>query len=435
MDTTEIPATGKADRPRLRTANRSGVVPVPARLEDLLPPDHLARRIWELVEQLDLSAFYADIKVVVGGPGQAATDPRILVALWLYAATQGVTSARELARLCVEHLAYIWLCGGVRMNYHTLSDFRTGRLAALEALFDQVLGELDAAGLVDGTTQAQDGMRVRASAGAASFRREPTLKRVLEQAQAQVAALDAPDGAENAPTNARQAAARERAARERLARLEAALEGIPAARAARKAAERDRARVSSTDPQARVMKMADGGYRPAYNWQFGVDLAHLVITGVDVVNTGSDRAQMQPMITRVTERLGRVPEQWLVDGGFVKLTAIEDLAAQDIQVFAPVPEPRDKERERYAPLPTDPPAVAGWRERMGTEEAQQTYKQRSLVEWPNARARNHGVYQVRVRGLEKVRTVAFWAALTHNLLIWLRHLGQQPAAQTMAAQA
>jgi len=384
------------------------------------------------VEQLDLSAFYAPIKVVEGGPGAAATDPKILVALWLYATSQGVTSAREIDVLRVENVAYIWLCGGVSLNYHTISDFRVDYADELDELMSQVLGQLMQGGLVELDTQAQDGMRVRASAGAASFRRQPTLEKALEQSQALVAQLEQAAEADTEGRTAAQKAAQERAAREGVERLEAALAEMPAVKAAKKAAERDKARVSSTDPEARVMKMPDGGYRPAYNWQFSVELSNFVITGVEVVNTGSDKAQMEPMVEQVLKRTDQLPENWLIDGGFVKLTAIENLATEGVTVFGPIPEPKDETRDRYAPLPTDSAAVAQWRQRMGTEEGKATYKQRSLVELPNAHARSrYGVQQVRVRGQRKVRCVALWVAITHNLLIWIRHLRQAASSSTV----
>jgi len=308
----EAPATPSSDTPitaarppdqlRLRRVCRDRVTAIPARLADLLPADHLARLIWDAVTRLDLTAFYAPIVVVVGGPGQAATDPQILVALWLYALSQGVTSARALNDLCVEHLAYIWLCGGVTMNYHTLSDFRTQQLQALDDLLTQVLACLDQAGLIAYEHTAQDGMRVRAAAGAASFRREATLEKRLAEAQAVVAALTAPPAAATETHSAREQAAQERAATERVARLEAALAELPAAQAAKPAAEQAEARVSTTDPQARVMKMADGGYRPAYNFEFATDTAHRVIVGVDVTNAGSDKAELTPMLDQVAAR-------------------------------------------------------------------------------------------------------------------------------------
>jgi transposase len=422
----ETPAL-RRENLRLRCVDRERVIPIPTRLEALLPADHLARLIWEATARLDLTAFYAPIIVVIGGPGQAATDPRILAALWFYATSQGVTSARVLNDLCVEHLAYIWLCGGVSMNYHTLSDFRTQHLCALDALLTQVLGCLDYAGLIAYEHTAQDGMRVRASAGAASFRREATLEKCLAAAQAQVATLTAPAAATE-PVAARTQAARERAAAERVARLEAALAELPAAQAAKPADKQAEARVSTTDPEARVMKMADGGFRPAYNFEFATDTAHRVIVGVDVTNAGSDKAEMAPMIPQEQERCAQLPDDWLVDGGFVGQEALEAAADQDVRVLAPVPKPKDPTRDPALPLATDSPVIADWRSRMATDEAKATYKLRAATsECVNAQARSrHGLQQLRVRGLLKALAVALWIAITHDLLIWLQHLATPP---------
>ena len=408
---------------RLRRVDRERVAPIPARLAELLPAAHLARLVWDATVRLDLAAFYAPIIVVEGGPGQAATDPQILVALWLYATSQGVTSARELNALCVEHLAYIWLCGGVSMNYHTLSDFRTQHLPALDALLTQVLGCLDYAGLIAYAHTAQDGMRVRASAGAASFRREATLEKCLATAEAQIATLTAPAAATEA-VDARTQAARARAAAERVARLEAALAELPAAQAAKPAAKQAEARVSTTDPAARVMKMAAGGFRPAYNFEFATDTAHRVIVGVDVTNAGSDKAELVPMIPQEQERCAQLPADWLIDGGFVSQAALEAAADQGLRVLAPVPKPKDPTRDPALPLASDSPVIAAWRSRMATAEAKATYKLRAATsECVNAQARSqHGLLQLRVRGLVKALAVALWIAITHDLLIWLHHL-------------
>lgn len=409
---------------RLRQANREDVIRVPARLEHLLPPDHLARRVWETVEGLDLSEFYADIEVEDGTPGAPATDPLILVAVWVYATSQGETAARRIAVLCVEHLAYIWLCGGVSLNYHTLSDFRVAHGAALDRLLTQVVRGMADDGLVGFDAHAQDGMRVRASAGAASFHRQATLAKSLAQAQAQQTALAAAAGAETQTRTAREQAAQERAAHERVERLQAALVELPAVQAVKSAEERG---------EARVMKMAEGGFRPAYNWEFVVDSLCRVITAVDVVNAGSDKAQTLPMLEQDQQRCGRLPHDWLMDGGFVTLRVIE-AAAPQVRVLAPVPEPKDETRDRYTPRPGDAPAVAAWRQRMGTDEAQETYKLRaSTVECVNAHARGrYGVYQVGVRGRAKVRCVAVWVAITHNLLLWMRPRSASPAAAAAA---
>lgn len=410
-------------RLRLRRANRAEVIPIPARLEELIAVDHPARLIWEAAEQFDLRPFEAHLRVEEGGAGRPAIDPLILVALWLYANYDGVDSARDLGQRCVENLPYIWLCGGVTVNYHSLSDFRVDHQAALEELMTGLLHDLDQAGLINWDSQAQDGLRVRASAGAASFRRQLTLEKRLAEAQA---ASEAAPLAASEPRSPGQQAAQARAVREKVDRLEAALAEMPAARAAKPTDQQAQARVSPTDPQARVMKMADGGYRPAYNWQFAVETRHLIITGVDVVNSGSDKGQLLPMLAQVQARHQRLPANWLSDGGFVNLAAFRTAAQLGVCIYAPVPTPRDEGRDPYLPLPDDSPAVAAWRERMGTDTAKTLYKQRAAsVECVNAQTRAHrGVQQVRVRGQAKVKCVALWTAITHNLLIWLRHLRQ-----------
>src|SRR5438309_3649914 len=176
---------------RLRRPQRQQVTPVPFYLDALLADDHMARLIWAAVERLDLSAFTAHLKVVEGGPGRAAADPAVLVALWVDATSQGESSARKIARLCTEHFAYLWLCGGVSMNYHSLADFRVAHGGKLDAVITEVLGCLHHAALIDFDHVAQDGIRVRASAGASSFRREASLQQSLEEAQAVLAAVQA----------------------------------------------------------------------------------------------------------------------------------------------------------------------------------------------------------------------------------------------------
>jgi len=410
---------------RLRRPNRDQVTPVPAYLDALLEDDHLARLLWAAVERLDVRAFAAGLKVAAGGPGRAAVDPQLLVALWLYATTQGVTSARALARLCVEHLAYLWLCGGVRVNYHSLSDFRVQHAAALDDLMTQVLGRLHHGGLIAFDHVAQDGVRVRASAGAASFHRQATLERSLAAAAALVAAISAAPpggGDDDPPPGARARAARERAARERVARVEAALAALPTAQAAKPAGKRDQARVSATDAEARVMKMADGGFRPAYNLQLAADTAHQVIVGVAVSTSGSAMAQAPDMVAQVRQRLDRLPADWLMDGGFAGVQAIARASAQGVRVLAPVQAPKDPTRDPHQPVPADSAVLAAWRTRMGTDEAKTTYRLRAAtVECVNAQARSQYGLLLRVRGQAKVRCVALWLALAHNLRLWVRH--------------
>jgi len=405
--------------PRLRRANRLQVVVRSIALDQMLPEDHQARVVWEYVEGLDFTPVYEHIQAVEGQAGRSATDPKILMALWLYATLQGVGSARELDRLCKDHLAYQWICGDVPMNYHTLSDFRTDRAEFLDKVLAESVAVLMHEGLVELKRVAQDGMRVRASAGAASFRRGQTLQECLEEAQRHVATLRVELEADPAAVTKRQKAARERAARERTEKIKKALEQLPEMEAKKKSKDRGKARVSTTDPEARVMKMADGGYRPAYNVEFATDTATQVITGVAVVNSGSDLGQMAPMVEQHEERYEKPPEQILVDGGFAKKEDITKVSPPEGNtiVYAPVQKSKDPNRDPHTPRADDSPAVAEWRQRMATPEAKDIYKERAATaECVNAITRNRGFRQFRVRGLFKSRAIALWHALAHNLM-------------------
>jgi transposase len=406
-------------RPRLRRADRHQVEMRMLAVDALLAEDHPARLVWQYVEGLDVSALTAQIRAVEGAAGRSAMDPRIPLALWLYATLDGVGSARQLDRLCTEHVAYEWICGGVSVNYHTLSDFRTAHPAFLDELLTQSVATLVHQELVALDRVAQDGMRVRASAGASSFRRRKTLEACQVEAAAQIASLRAELEADPGAGDRRRQAARRRAARERLEGVQRALAELGEVEARKKPAEKAKARASTTDPEARVMKMADGGFRPAHNVQLATDTASQVITGVDVVNTGSDQGQMVPMIEQHEQRHGRAPEEMLVDGGFAKHEAIEQAGsrAHGTTVYAPVPKPKDASRDPHVARQGDSAAIAEWRERMGTPEAKAIYKERaSTAECVNAIARNRGLRQFLVRGLAKVRTVVLWFAIAHNLM-------------------
>lgn len=405
--------------PRLRTANRQQIIFRTAALDELIPLDHPARIVWDYVAGLDLSPLYDRVKAVERGPGRAPIDPKILMTLWLYATLEGIGSARQLDELCRDHDAFRWIAGDVITNYHTISDFRTAHVELLDQLLTDSVAVLIAEGLVDLNRVAQDGMRVRASAGAASFRRRPTLEEAYAEAQAQVDALrhelDEDPGAEDR----RQKKARERAARERAERIKQALERLPELAAKKKPEDRGKARCSTTDPTATVMKTADGGFRPAYNVQFCTATNSQVILGVDVETTGSDAGQAVPMVEQVEERYEATPGAVLIDGGFAQHDQIEALEAPEkgCTVYAPVAAPRDPKVDRYAPKPGDSPAVAAWRTRMATEEAKTIYKERAATaECVNAQARNRGLLQLRVRGRVKVKAVALWYALAHNLM-------------------
>ncbi len=405
---------------------------VPRSLDQSIPDDHPARAIWAFLERLDLSAFYVSIQSVLGHAGHPTTDPQVLLALWLFATSEGIGSARHIARLCQEHDAYRWLCGGVPVNYHTLSDFRVAHQKELDNLLTEILAAMMDAGLVTLRHVAQDGMKVRASAGSSSFRRESTLQRCLAEAQEQVAQLAAQREHPDPGRTAREEAARQRAVRERQQRVEEALRRMPEIQAAKERSKKNRskaerekiseARVSTTDPDSRVMKMANGGFRPAYNLQMATDQESQVIVGVAVDTTGHDAGQAPLMLQQVVCRTGSLPEAYLIDGNFAKHDDVTTLQRRGVTVYAPIRSPKCavSRRSKADPRPKDTPEVAMWRARMETEEAKAIYKERAATsECVNAQARRHGLTQLMVRGMKNVLSALLLAAITHNLLRWI----------------
>ncbi len=420
-DDTEV--TAGPGRPRLKRPQRNQVEFRACCWNDLLPDEHQARVAWAYAEGLDLSPLYDRIKAVERRPGQSPIDPKILFALWLYATLRGIGSAREVARRCDKETGEVpfqWICGGVSVNHHTLADFRTEHVELLDQVLTESVAALMQEGLVTLDRVAQDGMKVRASAGAASFRRRETLEEHLRDAQQQVETLKSELEADPAAANRRQQAARERAARERAERLQKALARMPLVEAQKKGEEEKRkARVSTTDPEAAVMKMADAGYRPAYNVQLASDTATQIITGVDVSSSGGDQGKMAPMVEQHQTRYGETPDEMLVDGGFAKKDDITAVSAPQgsSTVYAPVQASKTDKRDPHTPRKDDTPAVAEWRQRMATEEAKQIYKERAATaECVNAIARNRGLQQFRVRGRPKVLATVLWYVLAHNMM-------------------
>jgi hypothetical protein len=345
----------------------------------------------------------------------------LLIALWLYAATQNVSCGRELAQLCIDSAPYLWLCGGVTVNYHTLNDFRVGHETALDGLLTQMLAILTRAGIVELNREAQDGTRVRACAGSGSFHRRETLEEHLRRAREHLEAIK--EVAASQALSAQQRAARERAAREQQERLEQALEElekIEQAKAQQKAkpSKERPARSSSTDPEARLMRMPDGGTRPAYNVQLSTDCSSRAIIGVAVTNMGSDVGQDGPMRAQLEERIEDVVAEQLTDGDYVSLAEIERAAAEGVTVYMPVPEPRKEGTNPHQPKPTDSEAVAEWRARMGTEAARAIYQERgATIETINGETKEYrGMRRLLVRGLSKAKCVVVLAALAYNLV-------------------
>jgi transposase len=412
-------------------------------LDALLAPDHPARTVWAFVQSMELAPLYARIKSVAGRGGAPAIDPAILVALWLWATIDGVGSAREVDRLCERDDAYRWICGGVGVNYHSLADLRTEHEAWLDAQLTRSIASLLDRRLVTLNAVAQDGLRVRAHAKASSFRRRDKLAALHVQAQAQVHALKRELTEDAGASARRKQAAVERAARDRQQRLAAALATMDKlqrkplqAKKYNPSKPRDRGgdddppsppgstaptqpepRVSTTDADARVMKMADGGFRPAFNAQLAVDADTQLIAAVAITNSGSDMGQMSPMHQDIVQRYATTPDHWLADGGFTQLAAIEELSARGTQPVLPPPRSRNPDIDPFVPKPTDTVAQAQWRVFMSSEFAKALYIQRgATVECANAQLRRRGLTRFNVCGMLKARAVLLWHALAHNLM-------------------
>lgn len=414
----------RADGIRVQIPQRSQLEWRSVDIDSTIADDHRARAIWDFVGGLDLSGFYDAIKARGSVPGRSATDPRVLLTLWLYATSEGIGSARQLERLCDRDDVYRWICGGVSVNYHTLSDFRVGHGDKVDELLTQVLAAMMRHGLVRLKRVAQDGMRVRASAGAGSFRRRKSLEECLTRASTQVAALRQQIADDPAGPSRKEEAARRRAAREREARVKQALREMPKVEEVKKRTRESNAkkkvseaRVSTTDPDSRVMKMADGGFRPAYNLQLATDVESRVIVGVKMINNGSDKGQAPAMLEEVARRTGRLPAEQLADGGYNDKKSIEEFAKRGVVLYAPITEKR-RAANAVSHHGPDSEAVAAWRARMGTEQAKEIYKQRAATaETVNADLRCWGGFnRLTARGIHKVQTIALWSVLTYDIL-------------------
>ena len=318
-------------RPRVKAVDRTQLSWQMLDVERLIEQDHPARAVWELVGRVKLDGFYAPIEAVEGIAGRAPWDPRLLVGLWIYSYSRGISSAREIARRCTYEPAFQWLCGLGEINHHTLSDFRVDHDASLRELFVEVLGVLSSEGLVSLERVMHDGTKIKASAGSDSFRREGRLKEHLEAARKQVEAMGDPRQEERAGKRS----AQQRAARERQERLEQALKELEQIREARRQ-EKDQARASQSDPQARVMKQSDGGYAPSYNVQLSTEASHRIIVGAQVSQSPTDTHQLIGAVAQVEQNLGAKPAQVVVDAGFTSRENILKMAEQGVDLIGSI---------------------------------------------------------------------------------------------------
>lgn len=397
-------------------------------LESQLPPDHRARLVWEFVSGFDLEKFYARIKARDDRAGRPASDPAVVLAVWLYATVEGVGSAREIDRLCRQHTAYRWLCGGVPVNHDILSTFRRESGAELDGLLTRSLTGLIAEGLVSLEEVAIDGTKVRARAGRGSMAGRERLAKLEAAVGERVARLkreleeDSGAGARRQKERAARAAA-ERAERvKRAQQVMADREREKAQREKQHAGEAETKRepqVSVSDPQVRLMQFPDKAVRPGWNVQ--VATAKGFVVAIEPTDRRNDAGLACGLVAQVQRRCGGAPARLLADGNAMTQADIVKLAEQRICVFSPVP----KEREQVTPSAVynrrwrrrhEPQAVQDWRQRMASEFGKLVYRRRKLTEHPHAKMKNRGFGQMLVDGLAKVGSVCLIQALTHNLL-------------------
>lgn len=396
-------------------------------LDQLVAADHPARMVAAFVEGLDLTPLYEEIRARADGPGRDAIDPALLLMLWLFATVEGVGSAREVARLCTRDQAYRWLCGGVGVNHHALSDFRAHKADFIDKLLTDSVTALVAEGLVSLETLAHDSVKVRACAGSSSYRGGERLLKLRGKMEARVAALKEEIEADPQAGGRRKQAAQVRAARERLERCRRAQERLAELEdAQKKRRKKDRidrktgkdkpVRASTTDPEARVIAFAAGEWRPGYSLQVTSDPHTLVAVGLSV-HDGVDAGQVRPALEQIEARYQGLPQSFLADCGFC---AKEEIAfAHQNGVEAVIPhnnEARLGDGAYASTYRNTLPGIADWRERMVRPETRELYKLRCRIECVFAQMRNRGLRLLHVRGKQKVRGEALIHLLAHNMI-------------------
>lgn len=412
---------------RLDAGDRKQTKMVVAALDDLVPEEHEVRVVWKMVEMINTEVLNRKVEAVEGGPGRSAISPKLLYATWLYATLQGVGSARKLAALCRESIPYRWLMGGIEVNYHTLADFRMeneeildGFLAEGVTLIQKLIPEYRM------VRTAQDGIRVRASAGAQSFKKKSKLEEQYDIAKAYVEELkhemqnENDDAPKTGSPSKRVQAAKERAAREREQKLKRSMDEIEKikkkqAKDHKKKDERKEPKCSTTDPEARFIHMPAGEVRPCFNGEVCIDTESRLIMAVGVTNT-TDFGQMVPMLDQINEKYGRYSDEHLVDGGFPTHEDLQAAYERGVTVYSPLPKLNEEHQDPSQPKDNDLDGVKQWRERMMKDDAQVTYRIRAAtIEWANALLRMRGLNQLTVRGMRKARSILLWLALAHNL--------------------
>lgn len=331
-------------KPRLIEVNRNQHVLRPIDIERLVDEEHPVRAVWEFVGRLDLSSFYSDIEAYEGDAGRSAWDPRLLISIWVYAYSRGIGSAREIERRCEYDPTFQWLTGMEVVNHHTLSDFRIQKKDRLDELFRQTLALLSSDGLISLERVMHDGTKIKAAASDKTFRREERIKEFLKLSEEQIKAMGDPRSDENP----RKGKAAERAARERKEKLELALKELEKLRLS-KSDEKSKkdARISVTDPEARVMKQSNGGFAPSYNAQISTESSNGIVICASLTQSGTDTHELLPAIEKIKKDLGASPKQMVVDGGFTHSESIKSLAEKSVDLIGSLAEKGERAEAKY----------------------------------------------------------------------------------------
>ena len=415
-------------------------------LDSQLPDDHRARVVWAFVQGLDLGEFYDRIKARDTVAGRPASDPEVVLAVWLYATVEGIGSARAIDRLCQQHAAYRWLAGGVPINHDLLAAFRRENAALLDRLLTQSITGLVAEKLISLEELAIDGTKVRAGAGRGSMSKRKRLDKIAKAVAERVAALKGELDHDPAEPERRRKQRALHAAKERAQRVERAqhkLTELVAEQSERakthpkEETAKGEPKVSVSDPEARTMRLADGAVAPAWNVQ--VATADGFIVAIDPTDRRKDSGLAPELVERVAERCGRVPRRLLADTTAITQQDIVKLAERypETTIYSPPPPERTEItagglRKRRWKRRHEPAPVQAWRARMASDEGQEIYRRRKLTERVHGIIKNRGMSRFLVHGREKVRAVCVLHALALNLS-WANTLRQRLAVAAAMA--
>lgn len=398
---------------------------LPPSINDFVPADHVAHFVRETVrEGLDLKLIYLSYK---GERGQPPFHPAMMVAVLLYAYSQGIYASRRIARACEERIDFMAVTGGEKPDFRTIAKFRQRHLPALRMLFIQVLRLCREAGLVELGHVALDGTKVKANASkhkAMSYGRmkeaEPALTKTVETWMSQARDADDDDDRTHGPDRRGDETpswmANKQSRLEKLRAAKAALEAE--AKAAGKEAPDDKAQRNFTDPESRIQKTKDG-YIQGYNAQAAVDHANQIIVACDVGTSSADSPQLEPMVDQVIANTGAVPNEMSADAGYSSEANLAALETRGIDAYVAAGRQRHGKAAPAAAQPVTPETRVGCMVQKLRDGAWGSpYHLRKVTVEPvfGQIKQARGFRQFLLRGQDKVK--AEWALVcaVHNLL-------------------